>query len=63
MSGFLDDALSRHGLGASDIVLVQKPFAPRVLLREVRRRLGDPKSPVPDVPTSGAAESEGDEIR
>jgi CheY-like chemotaxis protein len=63
MSGFLDDALSRHGLDASDIVLVQKPFAPPVLLREVRRRLGDPKSPAPDVPTSGAAESEADEIR
>jgi PAS domain S-box-containing protein len=46
MSGFSDDVLSRHGVVASDIVLVQKPFAPPVLLREIRRTLsraiGDP---------------------
>jgi PAS domain S-box-containing protein len=61
MSGFLDDALSRHGLVANDIVLVQKPFAPPALLREVRRMLGDPKSPASDVATPGAGERETDE--
>jgi DNA-binding response OmpR family regulator len=44
MSGFSDDALSRHGVEAGDIALLQKPFAPPALLREVRRILGDPPS-------------------
>jgi two-component system cell cycle sensor histidine kinase/response regulator CckA len=42
MSGFSDDALSRHGVQAGDIALLQKPFSPAALLREVRRILGAP---------------------
>jgi FixJ family two-component response regulator len=62
MSGFFDDALSRHGLDASDIVVVQKPFAQSVLLSEVRRRLGEAKPPAPDVAAPDTAERETDEI-
>jgi PAS domain S-box-containing protein len=62
MSGFFDDALSRHGLDASDIVVVEKPFAQSVLLSEVRRRLGEAKPPAPDVAASDTAERETDEI-
>jgi CheY-like chemotaxis protein len=43
MSGFSEDTLSRHGVRASDIDLVQKPFSPPTLLREVRRVLSDAK--------------------
>jgi PAS domain S-box-containing protein len=56
MSGFSDDALSQHGVVASDISLVLKPFAPPVLLREVRRILDDPKSPAPEIAASAASE-------
>jgi len=45
MSGFSDDALSHNGVVAGDIALLQKPFAPPTLLREVRRILGDPQPP------------------
>jgi nitrogen-specific signal transduction histidine kinase/CheY-like chemotaxis protein len=41
MSGFSDDVLSRHGVNVREIHLVQKPFAPADLLREIRRALGD----------------------
>ena len=45
MSGFPDDALSRHGIDAGDITLIQKPFAQQDLLREVRKALGEPRTP------------------
>jgi PAS domain S-box-containing protein len=61
MSGFSDDALSRHGVVASDIVLVQKPFAQPVLLREVRRILGDPKTRAPARAAPAPANPAGNE--
>jgi PAS domain S-box-containing protein len=62
MSGFSDDALSRHGVIASNIALVQKPFAPNVLLHEVRRVLGDPKQPA-DIPEAAEDQRAADETR
>jgi two-component system cell cycle sensor histidine kinase/response regulator CckA len=62
MSGFFDDVLARHGLDASDIVLVEKPFAPSVLLSEVRRKLDDAESPAHVGAVSRAAEREKKEI-
>ena len=61
ISGFSDDALSQHGIVASDIALVQKPFAPPVLLHELRRVLGDPAPPALEVPA--AAKQTGGEDR
>jgi two-component system cell cycle sensor histidine kinase/response regulator CckA len=39
MSGFSDDVLSRHGVDAADLTLIQKPFTQQQLLSEVRRVL------------------------
>jgi len=39
MSGFSDDALSRHGVDAGDLTMIQKPFTQQQLLSEVRRVL------------------------
>ncbi|MFQ5425844.1 MAG: PAS domain S-box protein, partial [Gaiellales bacterium] len=39
VSGFSEDTLSRHGVVASDIDLIQKPFSPPTLLRAARRVL------------------------
>jgi PAS domain S-box-containing protein len=60
ISGFSDDALSQHGIVASHIALVQKPFAPSVLLRELRRVLGDPTPPALEVPAA-ATETSGED--
>ncbi len=47
MSGFTDDALSKHGVRAEDINLLEKPFTPSTLLRKVREFL-DAEAPPPD---------------
>jgi CheY-like chemotaxis protein len=60
ISGFSDDALFQHGIVASDIALVQKPFAPPVLLHELRRVLGDPAAPTLEVPAA-ATKTGGDD--
>jgi CheY-like chemotaxis protein len=52
MSGFSDDALSRHGIDLRDISLIQKPFAQHELLGEVRRALGEPRPPDSTSPES-----------
>ncbi len=36
MSGFTDDSLSKHGVLAEDVVLLEKPFTPGALLSTVR---------------------------
>ena len=41
MSGYTDDSVVRHGLLASDVALIQKPFSPRDLAVRVRRVLDD----------------------
>jgi nitrogen-specific signal transduction histidine kinase len=41
MSGYTDDSVVRHGLLASDVALIQKPFSPRDLVVRVRRVLDD----------------------
>ena len=53
MSGFSDDALSRHGIDLRDISLIQKPFAQHELLAEVRRALGETQPPDSTSPDSG----------
>jgi len=47
ISGYPDEALGEHGVQASDIVLLQKPFAPATLSRKVREVLDRPVSPLP----------------
>jgi len=39
MSGYMDDALSDHGLRAGHVDFIQKPFSPRVLAQRVREIL------------------------
>jgi PAS domain S-box-containing protein len=39
MSGFTDDSLSRHGVLADDVILLEKPFTPSELLTMVRQVL------------------------
>ncbi len=39
MSGYTDDAIVRHGVSNAEVMFVQKPFTPDVLLREVRQAL------------------------
>jgi signal transduction histidine kinase/CheY-like chemotaxis protein/HAMP domain-containing protein len=39
MSGYTDDTIVRHGVDASGIALLSKPFAPDLLLRRVREVL------------------------
>jgi PAS domain S-box-containing protein len=46
ISGYPDEALGEHGVQASDIVLLQKPFAPATLTRKVREVLDRPLSPL-----------------
>ena len=36
MSGFIDDAMAKHGVGPQDIALLEKPFTPSTLMRTVR---------------------------
>jgi len=40
MSGYAGDALGEQGVLAPDVVLIQKPFTPRLLLRRIREALG-----------------------
>jgi DNA-binding response OmpR family regulator len=47
ISGYPDEALGEHGVQASDIILLQKPFAPATLTRKVREVLDRPVSPLP----------------
>ncbi|MGB9604920.1 MAG: PAS domain S-box protein [Bryobacteraceae bacterium] len=41
MSGYPGDALSDHGVPASGVVLIPKPFTPRTLLRRLREALAE----------------------
>jgi two-component system, cell cycle sensor histidine kinase and response regulator CckA len=45
MSGYMDDALSQHGLESGHIDFIQKPFSPRVLAQKVREILDRPHPP------------------
>jgi DNA-binding NtrC family response regulator len=40
MSGYTDDMLGRHGVGASGYALIEKPFQGDTLARKVREVLG-----------------------
>ncbi|HEY1584427.1 MAG TPA: response regulator, partial [Polyangia bacterium] len=40
MSGYTDDTVFRHGVAATELAFVQKPFTPEVLLSKVREALG-----------------------
>ena len=42
MSGFSDDALSDHEVFDHEVTLLQKPFAPPELLRQIRTVLASP---------------------
>jgi DNA-binding response OmpR family regulator len=39
MSGYPDEVLDRHGIPASKIRLIKKPFAPDILIQTVREEL------------------------
>ena len=42
MSGYTDDSIVRHGVLASDVAYLQKPFSPETLLLKIREVLGAP---------------------
>ncbi len=42
MSGYMDDAVKRHGVGALSEAFLQKPFTPALLARKVRDVLDQP---------------------
>jgi len=44
MSGFSDDALSDHDVFGHEVTLLQKPFTPPELLRQIRIVLASPPS-------------------
>jgi DNA-binding response OmpR family regulator len=39
MSGYTDEAITRHGVLEPGLVYVQKPFSPEALVRKVREVL------------------------
>jgi two-component system, cell cycle sensor histidine kinase and response regulator CckA len=39
MSGYTDDAITRHGVLEAGLVYIQKPFTPELLARKVREVL------------------------
>ena len=43
VSGYTDDTAVRHGIGAADSLLLQKPFSPAALAQKVRGVLDSPK--------------------
>jgi len=46
MSGYTDEAVVRHGLGAMDGAFIQKPLSEEELLRRVRALLDEPARPL-----------------
>jgi CheY-like chemotaxis protein len=40
MSGYIDDAVERHGLQTQGVAFLQKPFSLAVLARKLRDLLG-----------------------
>ncbi len=44
MSGYMDDAVMRHGVGALSEAFLQKPFTPAMLARKVREVLDKPQT-------------------
>ena len=44
LSGYADDAIARHGVLDSNVLLLQKPVTPNALLERVREILEAPPS-------------------
>ncbi|MEW6125679.1 MAG: PAS domain S-box protein [Acidobacteriota bacterium] len=45
MSGYIDDAILRHGISAAHHTFLSKPFSPSALVEKVRHILDEPKKP------------------